>query len=231
MEPWLDKNRLVPLWILLAVSAFVIVALANYTSLDLTLADRMFDFQQGQFAYKHAFMLETVMHSFAKQLLTFVWIVLVVIAWMPAKILHYRLSEATLYKLRWIGLLAFVNAIFVSCLKHQMPHACPWDVTRYGGNLPWAPTFSTHPAMEAGHCFPAGHATSGVWLAALCLLWLPQSPRKALLVALAGLSVGLILGLGQQLRGAHFLSHTLTSLWLMCSWLLIVITFSKSRIS
>ena len=230
-RPWLSKDKLITLWGLWVIAAIGIVWMANATSIDLMLADRQFDFASQRFSLKHDFFYETVMHVYAKHLLTVLWLGLLFLAWAPVKLIRDRLSPATRSQLRWIVFLALLNAIFVSCLKHQMPHACPWDVTRYGGNLPWAPTFTPHPATEAGHCFPAGHATSGVWLAALCLLWLPDAPRKALLVAVAGLSVGLLLGWSQQIRGAHFLSHTLTSMWLMCGWLLLLFTFSKSRIS
>lgn len=228
-RPWLSKKIMLSLWGLWLIAAISIVLLANVTAVDLMLADRQFDFSSHQFPLKHAFFYETVMHTYAKHLLTVVWLGLLFLACAPEKLLHYRLSAATRHQLRWIVFLALLNAVVVSCLKHQMPHACPWDITRYGGDLAWVPTFTDHPAAEAGHCFPAGHTTSGVWLSALCLLWLPQAPRKALWMAIAGLSVGFLLGWAQQMRGAHFLSHTLTSLWLMCSWLLLVFTFSKSR--
>lgn len=228
-KSWLSKQTQLTLWGVWVVAAIGIVCLANASAIDLMLADRQFDFVNHRFPLKHDFFYETVMHTYAKHLLTVVWLGLLYLAWAPEKLMRYPLSAATRYQLRWIVFLALLNAIVISCLKHQMPHACPWDVTRYGGDLPWVPTFTRHPATEAGHCFPAGHTTSGVWLSALCLLWLPQSPRKALLVAIAGLSVGFILGWAQQIRGAHFLSHTLASLWLMCGWLLMVFTFSKSR--
>lgn len=227
---WLPRTQMLTLWGLWISSAVGIFWLANFTALDLILADRYYDFAHHGFMYKHAFLYETVFHLYAKHALTVLWIGLLLLACLPARLFHIRISASTRYKLRWVVLIAAINAITVSLLKHQMPHACPWDVTRYGGDLPWAPTFSAHPAMEAGHCFPAGHATSALWLAALGLLWLPQSPRKALLVTLSGLAVGFGLGWAQQIRGAHFLSHTLSSAWLMCGWLLLVITFSKSRI-
>jgi len=229
-SPWLPQPTLAALWCVWIALAIAIVWLANATALDLALADQQFDFTQHSFTQKHAFFYETVMHVYAKQLFTVIWLALLLLAWLPERLLGHRLSTATRYKLRWIVLLALLNAIVVSCLKHQMPHACPWDIVRYGGSAPWVPTFTSHPALEAGHCFPAGHTTSGVWLSALGLLWLPQAPRKALLVTIAGLAVGFALGWAQQIRGAHFLSHTLTSLWLMCGWLLMVFTFSKSRI-
>ncbi|MGP1716922.1 MAG: phosphatase PAP2 family protein [Methylophilus sp.] len=228
MERWLANTRLGWLWSLLGASALGIVALANYTTLDLTLADRMFDASRGQFTYQHVFFYDTVMHDYARQLFTVVWLMLLVLALLPQQLRPSWLLATHQYRLRWVTLLAVTHSGLVSWLKHQMPHACPWDVTRYGGSLPWFPAFAAHIPNMAGHCFPAGHASSGLWLSALCLCWLPHAPRKALAVAIAGLAVGLLLGWCQQMRGAHFLSHTLTSAWLMCALLLCVLSFSRS---
>lgn len=231
MEYWLNKPRLAWLWLLLGLSGVGIVMLANHTSLDLTLADRMFDTRQGQFSYKHAFFYETVMHSYAKQVLTIFWLAIVALAIWPKRKCPAWLTAERQYRLRWIAAMAVINASLVSGLKHQMPHACPWDLSRYGGSEPWFPTFTAHAQQMAGHCFPAGHATSGLWLSAFCLLWLPQQPRKALFVGFVGLYAGFLLGWFQQMRGAHFISHTLTSLWLMYALLLCVLSFSKNHSS
>ena len=228
MEPWLSKNRLVQLWSLLGLSAIGIYLLANHTSTDIALADRMFDFQQGRFPYKHGFFYETVMHGYAKTLLTGIWLAMLIFALLPAHWRPAKLNTAYQTRLRWIVALAAAHSGLVTALKHYMPHACPWNVVRYGGTSPWFPTFSAHAPDMAGHCFPAGHASSGLWLSALCLFWLPHQPRKALPVFLAGLYAGFLLGWVQQMRGAHFLSHTLTSMWLMCALLLVVLSFSKS---
>lgn len=231
MESWVSFRALIKLWGLWLMAAVCLFWLANHSQIDLKLADSVFDFQLHKFPLKHDFMMETVMHQYAKTLLTGLWLILLLLAFTPLGKLGGLFSGSTIHALRWVVVLALLNATSVSLLKHYMPHACPWDIARYGGSVPWVPAFTAHPAMQAGHCFPAGHATSGVWLSALCLLWLPQAPRKALLAAIAGISVGLMLGWAQQIRGAHFLSHTLTSLWLMCGWLLMVFTFSKNRVS
>lgn len=231
MECWLHKTRLIRLWGLLALSGAGIFMLANHTALDLILADRMFDSRLGQFTYKHAFFYETVMHTYAKQLLTALWLMIAALAVWPQRLCPAWWTADKQYRVRWIAMMAVMNAGLVSWLKHLMPHACPWDLTRYGGSAPWFPTFTAHASQMAGHCFPAGHATSGLWLSACCLFWLPQQPRQALWVACAGLYAGFLLGWFQQMRGAHFISHTLTSLWLMCALLLCVLSFSKSHSS
>ena len=141
MEPWLSKNRLVQLWSLLGLSAIGIYLLANHTSTDIALADRMFDFQQGRFPYKHGFFYETVMHGYAKTLLTGIWLTMLIFALLPAHLRPAKLSTAYQTRLRWIVALAATHSSLVTGLKHYMPHACPWNVVRYGGTSPWFPTF------------------------------------------------------------------------------------------
>lgn len=228
MERWVSNTRLALLWLLLGASALAIFFVANYTTLDLMLADSMFDFSSGQFSDRHVFFYDRVMHTYAKQLLLVTWLVLLVLAVLPDRLHSHWLSPALQYRLRWVSALAVLHSGLVSWLKRQMPHACPWDITRYGGTQPWFPAFTEHIPQMAGHCFPAGHASSGLWLSTLCLCWLPQHPRKALAVAMAGLAVGFVLGWCQQMRGAHFLSHTLTSAWLMCALLVCVLSFSRN---
>ena len=98
------------------------------------------------------------------------------------------------------------------------------SIDRYGGSEPllrvldWVP-----PGWHAGHCFPAGHASAGMWLAALAVFWLPHHPRRALAVFLGGSGVGLLLGWVQQMRGAHFLTHTLSTAWITSAVVLALI--------
>lgn len=58
-----------------------------------------------------------------------------------------------------------------------------------------------------------GHASSALWLLGLAVFWLPRRPRMAAAVGGAMLLFGLAVGWMQQLRGAHFLTHTLWSMW------------------
>src|SRR5690606_5169625 len=100
----------------------------------------------------------------------------------------------------------------------------------YGGDAPFLRLLDSVPTgFDIGHCFPAGHATVGLWLAALCVFWLPHKPRAALTAFCAGLGVGLLLGWVQQMRGAHFLFHTLWSAWLTCLiiWTMLMVFADK----
>jgi len=96
--------------------------------------------------------------------------------------------------------------------KRLSPVACPWDLARYGGDSTYLRTFEySFGLADAGHCFPAGHASGGFALLALYFAAYLYARRPALFL-LPGLLVGTVFALGQQARGAHFLSHDLWSL-------------------
>lgn len=116
---------------------------------------------------------------------------------------------------RWgmvLGVLACLAVI--STLKTFSTTSCPWDLSAFGGPAQWV----SHWAWGvrdggAGHCFPAGHASTGMAFIA-CYAWLrPASPRAARTALVLAVLVGLGLGWVQQMRGAHFMSHTLWSGW------------------
>ena len=80
-----------------------------------------------------------------------------------------------------------------------------------------------------GQCLPAGHASSALWLLSLAVFWLPARPRAAGRVALLALAFGATVGYLQQLRGAHFLTHTLWSIWIAGAIVLALVAAMGAR--
>lgn len=77
----------------------------------------------------------------------------------------------------------------------------------------------------------AGHASSALWLVSVAVYWLPARPARAAGMALLALLPGLALGWLQQLRGAHFLTHTLWSAWIACALVLLLIVTLQAALS
>jgi membrane-associated PAP2 superfamily phosphatase len=65
----------------------------------------------------------------------------------------------------------------------------------------------------SGGCFPAGHASTGFAFLGGYFAYRGSEPGRARAWLVGGLTAGLVLGLTQQMRGAHFMSHTLWSGW------------------
>ncbi len=67
---------------------------------------------------------------------------------------------------------------------------------------------------QRGACFPAGHALSAFAYIGGYFAWRDVDRRIARAWLITVIMVGAWAGVSQQLRGAHFLSHTLWTAWL-----------------
>lgn len=165
------------------------------------------------FPWRHHWLTETVLHEGGRAL-SGVALVLWA-AWAMGPQTEGRPSRRERWR-AWVlslGLLLLVPAI-----KRLSLASCPWDMHDFGGAARYVSHWlSWWPAQGdggPGHCFPAGHATAafaflpGVWM------WAAHDRRMAMRWALAVVSAGVLLSLGQTLRGAHFVSHHLWTAWL-----------------
>lgn len=114
---------------------------------------------------------------------------------------------------------SILGAIALTTLVKRWSHtSCPWDLAEFGG----VARYVSHWAWGMrdggpGHCFPAGHASAAFgFVAGWCVLR-RAAPRRATAWLLAALALGVLLGLAQQQRGAHYLSHTLWTAWICWS--------------
>lgn len=127
-------------------------------------------------------------------------------------------------RLGWIAGAVALATLSVALLKHASVHHCPWDLAAYGGYAPYIPLFGQAPAgMAPGHCFPAGHASGGFALLALYFGLRDDRPGTARAALLGALALGSVMGGGQIVRGAHFLSHTLWSAWVV--WMVLLAAY------
>lgn len=208
----------------LLLMASLVLFIGQYTDLDLMLADLYFDAGQKVFPWRRSWFATDFMHGTVKNVIYWIGFVTLAVALLDLARPLRRMTPLRRMQLRIVVLTLLIAPLTVSALKQASNMHCPWSIDIYGGSEPllrvldWVPQ-----GWHAGHCFPAGHASTGMWLAALAVFWLPHKPRRALAVFLGGLGAGLILGWVQQMRGAHFLTHTLATAWITSAVLLALI--------
>ncbi|MEY8710892.1 phosphoesterase [Mangrovibacter phragmitis] len=113
-----------------------------------------------------------------------------------------------------VAVLMGLGAAAVGILKATSHHSCPWDLLAFGGHAAEYPLLSSVPALSGpGRCFPGGHASSGFMAMAFFFWFYPEKPRLAWFALLCGVLLGLAMGYGQVMRGAHFFSHNLWAGW------------------
>ena len=110
-----------------------------------------------------------------------------------------------------LALSCLFGALAVAVLKSGSLTSCPWDLAEFGGFARYVSHW--YPATDggSGHCFPAGHAASGFTFVGGFFAFRVSHPALARRWLAGALCAGLLLGLVQQWRGAHFMSHTLWS--------------------
>lgn len=214
----------------LAVAAPLIFWIGRCTDVDLALADAVFDAASGVFPWRHAWLAETFSHVILKWLLML--LALGFIGRALADLISPRagMGGHARLRLRIVALSAVLVPLAISVLKRISTSHCPWDLLRYGGDQPYVRLFEALPAgAVAGQCLPAGHASSALWLLSLAVYWLPARPRMAGAAATLALAFGAAVGYLQQLRGAHFMTHTLWSIWIACAIVLFLAAALPAR--
>lgn len=117
-----------------------------------------------------------------------------------------------------LALTVLASAVAVSLLKTSSRTSCPWDLAEFGGMARyvshWA--WGVHDGGP-GRCFPAGHASAAFAYVGGWFVLRRSMPRAAAVWLIVAMLLGLVLGLAQQWRGAHYMSHTLWTAWVCWS--------------
>lgn len=167
--------------------------------------------QPTGFALRDDWWMVKVMHEGARNA---GWVLLLAVLagiWLPWGLLRH-VAKTERVSLFLSVLLALLS---ITLIKGFSKTSCPWDLQVFGGMA----TYVSHWNLfqidgGGGHCFPAGHASTGfAFMAAYFSLRHSGAPGARLWLVCA-LLAGLVLGLSQQIRGAHFMSHTLWTAWL-----------------
>lgn len=178
--------------------------------LDVPLARLVFEWEGGRWALRQHVLLEGVIHRGGRLLSLLAWLSL-----FGATALRWRRDVARAWPRPAARMLLAVLAstLLVAWLKSVTHMDCPWDLGAYGGERPFIGLFTARPG-ELGHpaCFPAAHAATGYAWVALYFFLAAVRPRWRWAGLGIGLAAGLVFGIAQQLRGAHFLTHDIASL-------------------
>jgi membrane-associated PAP2 superfamily phosphatase len=195
-------------WLPLLVALVCLYGIEQ-TNLDVWLADQWFALEGGQWAWRDNWISYELIHHHGKQLIIAIGLTalsLIVASFFWPRVRYWRMPMS--YLLTTMALIPAIIAYF----KRVSPVDCPWNLIQYGGDQPYLRNFDhSFASTHLGNCFPSGHASGGFILLAMYFAALPFLKRPARFLV-PGLLVGWIFAMGQQSRGAHFLSHDLWTL-------------------
>lgn len=145
------------------------------------------------------------------------WLALAVAGWLAAGIqwptgVLRRLPRGE--RVQWFATV-LLALVLIALLKAGSQTSCPWDLAEFGG----VAAHQSHwrwglPDGGPGRCFPAGHASAGFAFIGGFFALRGHAPRAARVALWLSVAAGVLLGAAQQLRGAHFMSHTLWTGWI-----------------
>lgn len=192
-----------------AIAFMALASLVQLGGLDMLVADRIYALEGGRWALKEAWVTSVLIHKAGKCLS-----LLITLAILIGLLQSYFTQKLKTYRreLTYLLCAAGGSSILIGLIKSVSHVSCAWDFSRYGGDQQYASVLTEIIQQSGGSCFPAGHASGGyAWLAFYFLAVHLQSRWRWLGLGLA-LTLGLIFGISQQLRGAHFISHDLWTL-------------------
>lgn len=180
--------------------------------LDIRLADFLYQREGNEWALRHAWLTADILHEGSQRLSILIGVLTlttIIASCFVAALKPYTRGLVAVF------VAAITSLLLVGLSKHQLPLACPYDLQRYGGDLAGHAVFNLYWREQVSGCFPAGHAAGGYCF----LVWFFFARHYRLpgyrYAVWPGITLGLINGIDQQLRGAHFLSHDLSAI-LLC---------------
>jgi membrane-associated PAP2 superfamily phosphatase len=196
------------------------IALFETTQIDLRVQDRFYDPVRGWRIDRDARMPRLIFYQSPKVILGVFIIGLLVCIIAPAAIsAHLPLSRKDAGFLLTCVVVTPITAWF---LKKMTGVLYPCYVDRYGGKEPYRTLLESIPRVAGrvrGRGFPAAHCSGA--FALMALYFVMPGPARWLGLGV-GLAAGWIVGTYQMLKGVHYLSHTIVTMFLAWAIILIV---------
>ena len=197
----------------MALGVLLALLLWDQSGADLAVA-QWFGTASG-FAWHHHWLPAQLLHNGGRWLS---FAVLMAVAVNVVRPLAFARGMSRHARLWWF--LATLGCLLVIPLaKGRSMVSCPWDLAQFGGAARYLPHWTLQAWAGAGdggagHCFPSGHASAAFSFVTgwFVLRQLPGTAARRWLIGVGVL--GLVFGLSQVARGAHYPSHVAWTAWI-----------------
>lgn len=200
-----------------AIVSLVLMVFFHETGIDEKLSSHFFI--KNEWIYRDNFFLEKILHKGGVLFSSAILVGLIIYFF---SLLIKKTSDKK--RINYIGFIiisTLITIISIFFFKRWSTLPCPWNSTIYGGGT-IRPTiwqmFSLN--FPNAHCFPGGHSSAGYSLLSIYFGHLCIYGKRNYMSLLPGVLLGVIFGITQQMRGAHYLSHDMGTIFvsIMSSW-------------
>jgi len=182
----------------------------EYSGFDVWWVSHFYDAQHHSWPFRDHWLFDTVIHDGGRQFnigAAMLWLIVFSLTFFLESLKNSK--KILLYFL----IAAAAGPLIVGVGKHTTHIYTPWDLKIFSGTMPYIRIFDPVPnGAPIGEAFPSGHASGGYAFFSLYFLLLHLRSPYRIYGLLFGLGLGLVFGIGQQVRGAHFPSHDLFSM-------------------
>ncbi len=188
----------------------------EYFNVDYRFSQFFYDFETHQWPLRNSLITKTIFHDWGQKLSIIMGVVIFMVF-----LSSFFLKQLKPHRkhLLFLFVASVAGPIVIAFLKNSTHIYCPWSLEIFGGDKPYIKLFDAiDSSLPVGHCFPGGHSGGGFAFLSLYFYLLVVKPEYKYRGLTTGLFIGAIFALTQEARGAHFISHDLSSLLL--SWLL-----------
>lgn len=161
------------------------------------------------FALREQWWLRVLLHEGLRQLAIAAYVYLLIGIWRPLPGLRGCTRTQRIEMFCGVTL----SLLLVSGLKSLSLTSCPWDLAQFGGVASYVPHWLQGISDGGpGRCFPSGHASAGFAFLSVAAAVGQQALQRRVLITV--LLFGMLCGVAQLLRGAHYPSHVMWTAWL-----------------
>jgi len=194
------------------IAFLLVVTLLEFSGIDLWVADQLYHWSGDMWVWRDAWLTATLIHEGGRKLVTVLALTLLLLLAASYRLPSLRHLRSGLW---YLLVSALLSGLVINMAKRLTQIDCPWDLLRYGGIADYVRNFMSHANTGGGGgCFPAGHSSAGYGWFGFYYFVRHYWPRWQWWALASVLLLGLVFGIGQQLRGAHFVSHDVWTLGL-----------------
>ncbi|MEA9355823.1 phosphatase PAP2 family protein [Bacteriovorax sp. PP10] len=206
----------------LALIVSLAMIYSHESGFDIFLAGHFFN-STDQWMYRDSFVLEKILHKGGV-----IFSIVLLVAFLGRWLYLFKVDGDKKQRdyAGFVFLSSILTIITVFFLKRWSTLPCPWNSVAFGGGVN-PPELLRAFALDLpnGHCFPAGHSSGGFCFLSLYFGYTFIYRKRNFKTLVPGLLIGTAFGMTQQMRGAHYLSHDLTTILLSItiSWIMSLI--------
>lgn len=206
--------------LLLTITALLLWLVFDYTNTDIYISSIFYDDSNISWPYYNGFITQTLGYCGIKYLLILYGIILLILFICSFKNPRWQNKR---FLVVFLLLAMIIIPSEISFLKHSFHKPNPSQIITFGGNMPHVKlTEFLHDEPKAAN-WPGGHASGGAALLSLYFVGRYYLSKYRYIGLLLGLVVSQFMGFIQVMRGQHFLSHNLWTVWF--AWLTLLFLY------